>query len=219
MRSHRSVKRAAIVLLLTVVAIVALWSGSAAAPDGGENHCTIGEATSAFEAWATGVKLYVRLGLDEGGLAEGVSFCQYRIYYDGEEACFCEDDFFFGGITFYTRVGKPDGLSPSEARDWLNQWEFEVFLTPDGGDPSQLDVVGTAVKGGQHPYRGRVSYQQHGVFLQLPPGDYLTTYRDYHPDYGWWEANVRVRVLPHDVAHLLGPSEYPGLGSVKCPVE
>jgi hypothetical protein len=221
------VKRVAISSLLVLIAIVALTSGTAADPP--VTHCTIGEVSSAFQAYPPGVKLR-GLGLDESGLAKGVSFCQYRLFagaFGFDEVCFCEDDFFFGGTVLYVGVGEPDGLSPSEAREWLNQWEFEVFLTPEGGTPSQLDVVGTAVKGSVHPRFGRVSWQQFGVFLQLSAGDYLSTYRDCHPDYGdcgpdgdgWWETSILVRVLPHDVAHQLGPSSGPPFGSVQCPEE
>jgi hypothetical protein len=216
-------KRVALSLLLILIATVALTSGTAADPP--VNHCTMGEVKSAFQAWTPGVMLRDKLGLDHAGLAEGVSFCQYRLFagaYGFDEVCFCEDDFFFGGTVWYAGVGEPDGMSPSEARDWLNQWEFQVEL-----DGNQLDVVGTAVKGAVHPRFGRVSWQQHGVFLQLPPGDYLSTYRDCHPDFGdcdpegdgWWETSMVVRVLPHDVAHDLGPSSGPPYGSVQCPVE
>jgi hypothetical protein len=152
-------------------------------------------------------------------------FCQYRLFYDGAEVCFCEDDIFLGGSTWYEFPEAPDGLSQAEAREWLAQVETEVFITPEGGETTQLDVMSTAIKGGQHFAWGQVVYQQHGVFLQLPPGDYLTTYRDCHPDFGdcgpegegWWEANVLVRVLPHDLAHDLGPPSIGGFGSVQCP--
>jgi hypothetical protein len=230
MRSYRSIKRATVASILIVVAIVVLTSGTAAAPPGHEDHCNKGNVTSAFQAGAPGVKLTERLGLDHAGLAEGVSFCQYRLFaewYGFDEVCFCEDDFFFGGTTLYELVGEPDGLSPSEARESLNQWEVKVFLTPEGEEPSQLDVVGTAVKGALHPRFGRVSWQQRGVFFQLPPGDYLSTYWDCHPDWGdcgpggdgWWDSNVLVRVLPHDVAHDLGPPTDSPFGTVQCPEE
>jgi hypothetical protein len=218
MRSYRSVKKVAISSLLIVIATVALTSGIAADPP--VDHCTLGEVTSAFEAWAPGFMLNDRLGLDHAGLAEGVGLCQYRLFYDGATACFCEDDIFLGGVTWYTSVDPPNGLSPSEASEWFNQLEVQVEL-----DGSPIDVVGTAVKGAVVPSYGQLFWQQHGVFFQLPPGDYLSTYRDCHPDWGgcepggegWWESNVLVRVLPHDVAHELGPAEYPGFGSVQCP--
>ena len=71
------------------------------------------------------------------------------------------------------------------------------------------------------------SNESNGALFQLPPGEYLSTYRDCHPEWGscdpggdgWYESNVLVRVLPHDVAHELGPAEDRGLGSVKCPEE
>ena len=222
MRSYRSVKRAATASFLIVVAILALASGTAAAPP--VDHCTVGEVTSAFEAWAPGTMLTDRLGLDNAGLAEGVSSCQYRLFagnYGFDEVCFCEDDVFFGGTTWYVGIGEPDGMSPSEASDWLNQWEFQVEL-----DGSPLDIVGTAVKGAIHPTFGRVSYQQHGVFFQLPPGDYVSTFWDCHPDWGgcepggtgWWQyPDVTVRVLPHETAHDLGPPTDSPFGTVQCP--
>jgi hypothetical protein len=222
MRSYRSVKRVAIASVLVLVASVALTSGIAADPP--VDHCTLGEVTSAFEASAPGVMLTDRLGLDHAGLAEGASSCQYRLFagdYGFDEVCFCEDDVFFGGTTWYVGIGEPDGKSPSEASEWLNQWEFQVEL-----DGSPLDLVGTAVKGAVHPTFGRVSYQQHGVFFQLPPGDYLSTFRDCHPKYGdcgpggdgWYEyPDVLVRVLPHDVAHDLGPPTDWPFGTVQCP--
>lgn len=217
MRSNRSVKHVAIASLLVVAATVALTSGISADPP--EDHCNTGNVNSAFQAWAPGVKLWDR-GLDYGGLAEGVGLCQYRTFYDGAEVCFCEDDIFLGGTTVYVSPDPPDGMSQSEAREWLAQFETELSITPDGGETSELDVMRTAIKGGPHVTRGQVVYQQYGVFFQLPVGDYTTTYRDYHPDWGgWWEANVRVRVLPHETAHLLGPPSDGGFGSVQCPEE
>ena len=217
MRPYHSMKRVALSSLLIVIATVALVSGTAAEPP--VEHCDIGNVESAFQAWVPGGRLWRELGLDEGGLAEGVMFCQYRLFREAE-VCFCEDDIFLGGSTWYS-----DDPSQSEAREWLAQIEVEVFLTPEGGETSELDVISTAIKGGQHFLWGQLVYQQHGVFLQLPPGEYLTTYRDCHPDFGdcgpggdgWWEVNVPVRVLPHDVAHDLGPPSTGGFGSVPCP--
>ena len=213
MRSYRSVKRVAVASVLIVIATVALTSGIAADPP--VDHCTLGEVTSALQAWAPGVTLYYRTGLDYAGLAEGVSFCQYRTYkFWVPEVCFCEDDIFLGGTTYFVGISKPDGMSLSEASEWLNQLEVQVEL-----DGSPIDVVETAVKGAVHPAIGQIAWQQHGVLFQLPPGEYVTTYRDYHPDWGdeWWEANVTVRVLPHETAHDLGPPSERGLGSVQCP--
>ncbi len=227
MRSYPFVTRAAIASFLTVVAVVALASGVSASP---EDHCNPGNVNSAFQAWAPGVKLYHRLGLDHGGLAEGVGFCEYRLYaewYGIDEVCFCEDDFFFGGTNNYVPTGPPDGMSPEEAQEWLAQFVFEIEITPEGGEPLELDVVETAIKVGQHAWLGKVTWQQYAVFLQLPPGDYLSTYSDCHPDWGdcgpggdgWLDSNVLVRVLPHEVAEELGPSTDPYRGSVKCPEE
>jgi hypothetical protein len=105
MRSYRSVRRVAVASVLVLVASVALTSGIAADPP--VDHCTLGEVTSAFEAWAPG-RMLSRLGLDYAGLAEGYGFCQYRLFagaYGFDEVCFCEDDVFFGGTTWYVQIG------------------------------------------------------------------------------------------------------------------
>jgi hypothetical protein len=156
MRSYPFVTRAAITSFLIVVATVALTSGIAAAPDGDEsvNHCTIGEAEAAFQAWVPAVKLWNGLGIDQGALGEGYWLCQYRSFRDGAEVCFCEDDIFLGGSTLYELLEGPDALSRPEARESIAAWEFRVFITPDGGQESELDVMRTAIKGGLHPVWG-----------------------------------------------------------------
>jgi hypothetical protein len=231
MRSYRSVKRVAIASVLIVVVTAALTSGIAADP---LDHCNLGNVNSAFQAWPTGGKLW-NWGLDQGGLAEGYGFCQYRLFggaYGYSPVCFCEDDYFFGGNTLFLTTSPPDGLSPQEAQAWLAQLVVEVEITPEGGEPLELDVVWTDIKGGQHHSAGKVTWQQHAVFLQLPEGNYVSTYRSCHPDWGgcdpdtgdgWWPPldedplTTLVRVLPHDVAHELGPPEGAHRGSVQCP--
>jgi hypothetical protein len=232
MRSYRSVRKVAISSFLIVIATVALTSGIAADPP--VDHCNPGNVDSAFQAWVTGGKLW-NWGLDHGGLAEGYGFCEYRLFAQAagiDEVCFCEDDYFFGGNTFFLATSPPDGVSPEEAQAVLAQLVVEVEITPEGGEPLELDVVWTDIKGGQHYLVGKVTWQQHAVFLQLPPGDYVSTYRYCHPNWGgcdpdtgdgWWPPleqdplTTLVRVLEHDVAQALGRTEYGFHGSVNCP--
>jgi len=141
------------------------------------------------------------------GIDDGRDFCQYRMFVEDIDVCFCERDYFHPGESLNF-----DSLEEGIA--FLADYDVRLFFGPVGEDPVELALTRTPVK---RAAAFGTWFTEIGVILKPGVGDYESTFVEFHPDFGPFEARIRVHVLPHASAHDFGAAPSQLDGSVVCP--
>ncbi len=131
---------------------------------------------------------------------DALNECQYRLFNDGAEYTFNEDDVFLGGASLIYDY-KAAGVTRAEAIAEIEMVETRVWLAevlPDGeaGELVEQPLMRTAYKNFIHDLFGLVVYQQRGFITQLPPGDYVSTWVARLPEVFDETATVYLHILP-----------------------
>ena len=179
----------ALSIALTLAPTLTALSIPIASAEAQYQPCAIGDAQAILEVHPISRKL-TRLGPDMPGLVDANARCQYRVFLDGNEVTFCESDVFLGGITYFYDY-KDAGISRTEAIAALEGFDDRVFI-----DGQEQQVLRTAYKNVVLDSVGPTVYQHRAVFLQLPPGDYVSYWENTHPEFGFASATVILHILP-----------------------
>jgi hypothetical protein len=157
-------------------------------------QCSHGDAAALFEQFIT-------LRFNQPG--EGLSpACQYRLFFDGQEFTFNEDDWFLGGVTA-TYDYRLAGVTRDEAIADLEKHENRLWLSeicPNGviGPAVEQTLTETRYKDAMHPVLGHVVYRQDGLILHLPRGDYLSTFEGSYDGEVVAHSEVVLHILPSE---------------------
>ena len=171
-------RNAKLALVVAAVCAIGLITGSVATAGVSPpttSPCTSGDAMQTFEAPFT------------GNLID--SECQYRLYRDGETFTFCEGDYILGGIVFFWEY-KLLGISREEAIADIELNEDRVWI-----DGVEMPLMHTAFKNGVRPSTGDMEVYQHVAFIsQLPVGEHVSYWENFHPDYGLSTTTIHLVV-------------------------
>jgi hypothetical protein len=178
----RSVVGCAVVLMVAAVGMPPAAAGPGA--------CSYGQAGAVHEAW-------IPHFLHEPRTTQYPD-CQFRLYLDGEEVTFTDQDWFLAGIVVYVEY-EALGMSRTEAIADMDSVGHRLWFTPilpggGFGTPEEQALSRTAYRNTDSPLE-RLVYNSIGVILRLSPGDYLSHYEQtYQGDV--FEADVIVHVVP-----------------------
>jgi hypothetical protein len=176
--------------LVGVVLAGLLWTPASSAT-AETTECSRGDAAALFEQ-------PIMLIFNQPG--EGLSpACQYRLFFDGREFTFSEGDWFLGGVN-YLYAYKQVGVTRTDAIADLEKYESRLWLSeisPGGviGPAVEQTLMETGYRDAMHPVFGQVVYRQDGVILQLPPGDYLSTFEETYDGEFVVHAEVILHIL------------------------
>jgi hypothetical protein len=168
-----------------------LWTPASSAT-AAKTECSYGDAAALFEQ-------FIMLRFNQPGVGLSPA-CQYRLFFDGQEFTFHEDDWFLGGVT-YLYGYKLDGVTRPEAIADLEKHEARLWLSEIGpggaiGPAVEQTLMETGYKDAMHPVFGQVVYRQDAIILQLPPGDYLSTFEDSYDGGEVSHSEVILHILP-----------------------
>ena len=144
-------------------------------------HCTIGDVTSALQAFEIAFYYASTFPSDFkiAGLGGSIN-CQYRFFLpqkptNGERFTFCEEDVFLGGIVVFYPY-KLLGISRQFGAELLDQLESTVSFGPASGVQTARSILRTNNKGFIHPNYGNTVYMQEAFITQEQPGTYLSNW-------------------------------------------
>lgn len=182
-------------------------TGPAVAQDGGP--CTRGDAEKTTQV---GIHRFAKTlaGHTRHGVIRSMADCQVQLTRDGAHYTFTHEDVFALQNTYFTPwrcyFDKPrDSVADFEL------WEVEAWIAPivDGavGEATEVTLSTTPVKtvaftepipDWEECFPGpatQVHYQTYSAILDLPPGEYVTTWQDVYGEESF-SATVRITVLP-----------------------
>lgn len=176
--------------------------------DPAARHCTLGEVSSALQAFLVGVHYpsdYFS-NVKIAGLG-GSPDCQYRLFlpekpiFPESHWTFCEHDVFLGGVT-YSIPYKTLGVSRETAIEDLQQVHSTVTFGSRDGLQEQRFLVRTQPRNFVHPSLGNSVYMQEAFITQEAPGTYSSTWTWFQWGAPFTPEVVYVEVVSHE-EHLL----------------
>ena len=162
-----------------------------------DNGCSYGDAEATSQAFYPFIR--------HKPIAEdAIPLCQYRIWLDKDHFTFTEDDWFFGGNALEIAY-EAEGFTRAEAIAILDRVGHRLWLAPIDSrgkrigplieQPLQLTVFRSGSHVGGEETAG-VAYQQVGLILQLPPGDYVSVYEETFDGQPVFDADVILHIVP-----------------------
>ena len=159
-----------------------------------DNGCSYGDAEASSEAF---YPFFEHKPREENSIPP----CQYRIWLDNDHFTFTEDDWFFGGNALSFDY-EAEGITRDEAIAILERVGHRLWLAkidsrgkrigPLIEQPLQL----SGFRDGSEAGGGAVVYQQVGLILQLPPGDYVSVYEETFDGQRFFDADVILHIVP-----------------------
>ena len=167
-------------------------------------HCTIGDVTSALQAFEIALNNASDFPADIkiAGLGGSVN-CQFRFFLpqkptNGERFTFCEDDVFLGGVVWfvpYEALGVSRELAIEEE---LEQLESTVFFGPIAGAQPEQSLMRIANKNYVDADFGNVVYTQEAFITQEEPGTYVSNWTAFFMGAPFFNVVVNVDVVTHE---------------------
>jgi hypothetical protein len=162
------------------------------------NGCSYGDAKATSQAF---YPFFEHKPREENSIPP----CQYRIWLDMDHFTFTEDDWFFGGNALAFDY-KAEGITRHEAIAILERVGHRLWLARIDSKGERIGpLVEQSLKlsgfrdvseaGG-----GTVVYQQVGLILQLPPGDYVSVYEESFDGQPFFDADVILHIVPSGYA-------------------
>ena len=197
-RDRRSIGMLA--ALVVVVGMLGLTTPSSAAET---ESCSYGDTHAMFQGFYPFFlhqPSQLRVPLAFEGEEILIPPCQYRIWLDRDHFTFSEDDWFFGGNALAIDY-EAEGITRNEAIAILNRVGHRLWLAqidsrgrrigPLVEQPLELTGFRDVSDSG-----GAVVYQQVGLILQLPPGNYVSVYEETFDGRRDFRAEVILHIVP-----------------------
>jgi hypothetical protein len=186
---------------LLVSGVVSALPASAGAS---EPACSEADAQLLFERAVQGFDLLAQ-GITDRPIVDLVQRCQYRVYQDGAEFTFSENDVFLGGVFYYYTMAELDALgwTRQQGIEDLKLIDTQVWLArklPDGstGPLVEQNLRQSAFKNYVHSQLGALVYTHVAFTSQLSPGDYLSIFHNTYPGEPDFDATVLLHIVPAD---------------------
>ena len=195
-------------LFLLTVGLLASTANAQTAESPGQlnqasKHCTIGDVTSALQAFEVGVHYASNWpsNIKVAGLGGSVN-CQYRFYLpekptNGERFVFCEEDVFLGGIMWFWSY-KAIGATRKWAIDDLENVKSTVSFGPAAGAQPERSLMRTGYKDFVDPDFGNTVYFQEAFVTQEEPGTYVSTWTAYYMGAPFVNVVTSIDVVTHE---------------------
>jgi hypothetical protein len=187
---------------LVALLLVGLSTGSTASAGATPIPCTSADTELVFRQARRGFDLLSQ-GITNEPIVDLVQRCQYRLYFDGAEVTFHENDVFLGGIIFYWTQTELDelGWKRRQAVEDLNLGSDRVWLARKLSDGSigplvEQTIRSTPVTNYNHSQAGQTVYRQVAFTAHLPAGDYVSILQDSYPGLPDFNATVTLHIVP-----------------------
>ena len=195
-------------LILLVASLLVVPANAQTSESTGEinqasKHCTIGDVSSALQAFEVGV-FYASnwpSNIKIAGLG-GVANCQFRFYLpekptNGERFAFCEDEVFLGGIMWFIHYDE-FGVPRQWAVEELTNVESTVFFGPAAGVQTEQTLLRVPPRDFIHPEFGRTVAIQEAFITQMEPGTYVNDWTPFYMGAPFDNVVVEVDVVTHE---------------------